>query len=219
MQMLNSSDGLAPPPAARRTADPGFTPGTAIPRSDDAIVVARSLDEPEIFAAIFDRHAPTVHRYLSRRLGTTEADDLLGEVFLRAFEGRRRFATDADSARPWLLGIATNLISHRHRSEERQYRALARAAHQVEDERFPADRVVAQVDASVAMGALSTALTSLAPGDRDVLLLLAWGDLTYGEIAAALDIPIGTVRSRLSRTRSVLRSLLPPHLLEGTSDE
>lgn len=166
----------------------------------DAAVVARSLDQPEAFGGLFERHFDEIHRYLRRRL-PAEAEDLAAEVFVAAFDGRARFRAPAGgSARPWLYGIASNLLYKRRRSEARALRALARQ---------PVDPPVAddmtetgsRVDASRQTPALAAALGRLRPHDRNTLLLFALADLSYDEIADALDIPVGTVRSRLARAR------------------
>jgi RNA polymerase sigma-70 factor (ECF subfamily) len=193
-----------PPLAAR--ADSAHDPTT--PGDRDAI--RRSLSTPEAFAEVFDRHAPTVHRYLGRRLGGPEADDLVAETFLVAFERRRSYDLTVDDARPWLLGIATNLIRRHRRSETRLYRSLRRVAAltREHDDAATTERADAGLDAARSAPAVAAALADLSSRDRDVLLLHAWGELSYPEIAEALDIPVGTVRSRLFRARRQLRGHL-----------
>jgi RNA polymerase sigma-70 factor, ECF subfamily len=174
---------------------------------DDAVVIKASLRDPDLFAAIFDRHAPYVHRYLARRLGREAADDLVGETFLIAFGKRRRYDPGRPDARPWLYGIATNLVGQHRREEIRRYR-LHNAIGPEPDEVSHAERVVAQVAAQAMGHLLGAALAELADGDRDVLLLIAWEGLSYDETASALRIPIGTVRSRLNRARKQVREVL-----------
>ncbi|RBY93696.1 RNA polymerase subunit sigma-70 [Blastococcus sp. TF02-8] len=173
----------------------------------DAELMARSLDDPEAFAPLFDRHAATVHRYLGRRVGDL-ADDLLSETFLVAFRRRASYRADHLEVRPWLLGIATNLVHGHVRTEQRRYRALAREAARPpghpDDPGDSADRL----DAEALRGPLAAALAGLERRDRDALLLLAWGQLGYEEIAAVLDVPVGTVRSRLHRARRRTRAAL-----------
>ena len=174
---------------------------------DDATVILRSRRRPEEFAALFDRHAPHIHRYLARRLGEQHADDLVGETFLTAFRRRETFQPAHRDARPWLYGIATNLIAQHRRDEIRAYR-LRQAVVPDPDADCHADRVAADVTAAALRDTLTTALADLSTGDRDVLLLITQEELTYEQVAAALEIPIGTVRSRLHRARNVLRAAL-----------
>ena len=211
------------PTALHRSAGPPPDPPRlrALPNAapTDAELMVRSVDDPEQFAALFDRHATTVHRYLGRRVGEL-ADDLLSETFLVAFRRRAAYRPDHVEVRPWLLGIATNLVHGHQRTERRRYRALAKAAARPEEhEDDPADSGD-RLTAEALRGSLSGALAALKPRDRDVLLLFAWGQLGYEEIAAVLDIPIGTVRSRLNRarrqTRAALGAVAP---FEPTSEE
>jgi RNA polymerase sigma factor (sigma-70 family) len=179
----------------------------------------RAGEQPADFARVFDRHAVTIHRYLARRLGPADADDLLGQTFLIAFEGRSRFDGTADSALPWLYGIATNLIKRKRRDEVRQYRAFSRAGTRGSDRNHDllATEVAARVDAASASRLLTGVLARLRRAERDVLLLYAWEDLSYAEIAQALDVPVGTVRSRLHRARRALRSALGSDFEENLS--
>lgn len=173
----------------------------------DADLIRASVREPEQFAPLFDRHAAAVHHYLARRIGSA-ADDLLAETFLIAFRKRSGYQPLRLEVRPWLFGIATNVLRRHLRQEERRYRALAKAARQDDPGPHFADASAERIDARAVRAELAAALASLKPGDRDALLLLAWAQLTYAEIAVTLDIPIGTVRSRLSRARRQTREML-----------
>lgn len=175
---------------------------------DDAAIIEGSLRRPERFAEIFDRHAPHIQRYLARRLGQQAADDLVAETFLVAFDKRARYDLARPNARPWLYGIATNLIGQHHRAEVREYRLRNLVARQPDLDGH-ADRVAAKVTAQAMHATLAGALTELNQGDRDVLLLIAWEGLAYEEVAQALAIPVGTVRSRLNRARRQVRAALP----------
>jgi len=175
------------------------------PDPSDGAVIGASLTEPSRFALVFDRHAPAIHRYLARRLGAQAADDLVGETFLTAFGVRARFDRDRPDARPWLYGIATNVTNRHTRAEAREFR-LRQALHPEPHDPGPADRVAAGVTARAEVVGVGDALRALSPGDRDVLLLFAWEQLGYEEIAAALAIPVGTVRSRLNRARRKVRA-------------
>jgi RNA polymerase sigma factor (sigma-70 family) len=175
----------------------------------DAELIALAFDEPELFALVFDRHFDRIHRYLERRIGREGADELAGEVFRVAFERRGRFRPMHESALPWLYGLATNLALKRWRGERRRLRALARLERTAAAGDAEVDGVTDRLVARAARGALLQALARLPAGERDALLLVAWEDLSYEEVAAALAIPVGTVRSRLNRARRRLRELLP----------
>lgn len=174
---------------------------------------------PEDFAVVFDLHARAIHRYIARRLGTAEADDLVAQTFLIAFERRDRYRESQSGVLPWLYGIATNLIRRRRRDEIRQYRAYSRSTPDAEPDGADllSAEVADRVDAETTSRALAGVLAGLRQTDRDVLLLYAWEDLSYPEIAAALKIPAGTVASRLHRARRVLRAALGSDFQENRS--
>lgn len=176
-------------------------------QAGDAVIIEQSWREPDRFAAIFDRYYSEIHGYASRRLGGGLADDVAAETFLIAFDKRASYDVSRADARPWLYGIASNLIARRRRAEERQYRALAKAGPEspVEDH---ADRVAGEVDAGARRPGLARALAKIAGGDRDVLLLVAWAELTSEEAGRALGIPAGTARSRLHRARKKIQAAL-----------
>jgi RNA polymerase sigma-70 factor (ECF subfamily) len=173
----------------------------------DGALIRRSRREPARFAELFDRHYSELHGFVSRRLGPGLADDVTSETFLIAFDRRRRFAAGSRDARPWLYGIASNLVARHRRAEVRRYRALARvgAAHAADGH---ADRVAIRLDAEALRGRLATALAEIADRDREVLLLVAWAQLSCEEAARALGIPAGTARSRLHRARTLTRAAL-----------
>jgi RNA polymerase sigma factor (sigma-70 family) len=174
---------------------------------NDGAVIVESLAEPTRFAAIFDRHYGAIYAFVARRVGAELAADLAAETFARAFAGRRRYRTEMNSsARPWLFGIALNLLRHHHRTEARKLRAYARTG--VDSVLDATPDVERRVDAEAAGPRLAAALAELRPAERDVLLLFAWADLPYADIAEALGLEVGTVRSRLSRARDRVRELL-----------
>jgi|SRR5689334_4199944 len=175
--------------------------------ADDATVIGLSRYEPEHFTVLFRRHAPHIQRYVVRRLGQDAADDIVAETFLLAFRQRDSYDQARADARPWLYGIATNLIGRHRRAEIRLYRALARTGADPVMEPFT-DRVDDQVSAGTASRRLAVGLARLPDQLRDTLLLVAWSGLSYEEAATALGVPVGTVRSRMSRARSRLRRAL-----------
>jgi RNA polymerase sigma-70 factor (ECF subfamily) len=163
----------------------------------DAEVIAASHEQRELFALIYDRHAPALYRYAARRLGADAAEDVVSETMLAAFRRRRRYDTSRSDARPWLFGILTREISQRRRVERSRYRTLGRLDRSADLEHEAADEIASAVAAQAVRAPLMAALARLATRDREVLLLAAWADLSYQEIADALHIPIGTVGSRL----------------------
>lgn len=174
----------------------------------DAELVAASFHDPPRFALLFERHARAVHRYVASRARHGDVDDVVSQTFLTAFRTRARYDRAYDDARPWLLGIATNVLRHHRRSEGRRLTRLRAVAHPPDPEIDPAESVAAAVDNSSEIDRVARALARLDDRYRDVLLLAAGSDLTYEEIARALGIPVGTVRSRLARGRHRLRELL-----------
>jgi RNA polymerase sigma factor (sigma-70 family) len=172
----------------------------------DADVIEASHRRPDVFGILYDRYAPGLYRYAYRRLGQETAEDVVADTFLAAFSRRHTFDGGYGDARPWLYGILTREIAGHFRREQARYRALARmsAEETVDDS---ADRVAATVTASANQGRLAGALRDLSAEDRDVLLLFAWAEMSYEQIARTLGIPIGTVRSRLHRVRRKLRDL------------
>jgi RNA polymerase sigma factor (sigma-70 family) len=173
----------------------------------DAEVIGRSLDQPEAFGLIYDRHAPTVLRFLGRRAGAEVAEGLLGELFRIAFERRKTFDASRPSSLPWLYGIGSNLLMKHRRGEARRLRANARMA----ADEPPARRAsTGALDARLLFPRVADAIEALPDGEREALLLFAWEDLSYQSVAEALELPIGTVRSRLNRARAQLRELLEP---------
>ena len=172
----------------------------------DAEVIGRSLDEPEAFGVIYDRHAAALLRFLGRRVGAGVGEGLVGELFRIAFEQRKTFDVSRASALPWLYGIGSNLLLKHRRGEARRLRASARmaAAHDAADKRAGA----AALDARLLFPRVADAIEALPDEERSALLLFAWEDLSYQSVAEALELPIGTVRSRLNRARAHLRELL-----------
>ena len=183
------------------------SPGTQRGQPDDAGLIAESCRAPERFGVVFDRHAAAIHGYIARRLGRDAADDLVAETFMVAFRQRGGYDPGQPSARPWLYGIATRLVSRRRRDEVRFFRAIARTG--VDPAADPvaepvADEGIRRADARTLHRQLAGALAGLAAADRDALLLVADG-LSYAEAAQALGVPDGTLSSRVARARRKLR--------------
>jgi RNA polymerase sigma factor (sigma-70 family) len=174
-------------------------------RRTDGEAIAASLREPRAFGVVFERHFGAILRYLRRRLGDQPAEEATAQTFFVAFDQRGRFDRGRADARPWLFGIATNVARHHRRGEVRELRAIAALG----PEASTADeRSETRVDAERLRGPLARCLAELPAAEADVLYLLVWAELDQPEIAAALEIPLGTVKSRLSRARRRLRAAL-----------
>lgn len=178
----------------------------------DADLIAESMRDPRAFAALFDRHWAALHSFCTSRAGAA-GEDIAAEAFRLAFDRRRRYDTRYEDARPWLYGIATNLIRSHFRSAQRRQRAEGRL--RALAGRLGAEEPLGELEGQRLGAALSGALGQLAAADRDALLLFAWAELDYTEIARALEVPVGTVRSRLHRARRRLQV----HLTERNSDD
>ena len=169
----------------------------------DGELIRTSLTTPAAFGGIFESHYRAVDVYCVRRIGG-DGHDVSAATFTEAFRVRERFDTTCSNARPWLYGIASNLLRHHRRRERNRWRAVARSEPTTATT-FDAD---ARVDAHRLGGRLAGALRATPTRDRDALLLYVWADLTYEQIAEALGIPVGTVRSRIARARGRLRAAL-----------
>jgi RNA polymerase sigma factor (sigma-70 family) len=185
---------------------------------DDREAIAASLRDPARFAVVFDRHYEQIWSYLSRRAGRAVADELASETFVRAFAARSGYDLAYSDARPWLYGIATNLLRRHARTEERRRRAYARAIER-DEVSGELDAVAARVDACAGARVVAGALSRLAATDRDTLLLFALTDLGYEGVALATGVPVGTVRSRLHRVRRHLRAALSDSSVLDPIDE
>ena len=177
---------------------------SAEPESDAELITA-SLYRPEAFGQIFDRHAEPLLRFFVRRVGPAEAGGLVGDVFRIAFERRSAYDRGHSSAGPWLYGIGSNLLRTRRRSQARGLRAAPMLL--AASERHRAEEGL--LNARLVLPKVADAIDALPEGDRVALLLFALEELGYAEIATALEIPVGTVRSRISRARRKLRELIP----------
>lgn len=170
----------------------------------DRLLLAGLPQQPELIGMLYERHAPAVFRFLSRRAGLAAAEDLLSEVFVAALTARGRVvAHGSGSALPWLYGIAGNVLRHHFRDA----RAGGAAAH---DAGMDWDAVEARLDAQARRGELRAALSALSPAERDLLLLVAWEELSPAEAARVVGISQVAARSRLHRARMRAARALQP---------
>ncbi len=185
---------------------------SSLDRPDTMLVEELRQGSSAALAALFDRHVDAVYTFCFRRTASWHlAEDATSAVFLELWRGRARIQEHEGSALPWLYGIARNVC----RNSDRSARRLARALHRLPSgvslvEADPAEDVVRRVDSEREMARVIAAVARLPAHERDVLELVAWAGLSYEATATALGIPVGTVRSRLSRARA--------HLADPTSE-
>ncbi|HWL45791.1 MAG TPA: sigma-70 family RNA polymerase sigma factor [Ilumatobacter sp.] len=173
----------------------------------DAEVIDSSLAEPLRFALIFDRYAEPIRRFAVARVGSA-ADDVTAEVFRIAFERRATFDLAVPNARPWLYGIATNVVRRERRDRARGIAALERIHHRRDPMGDPLLDVAGRLDAQSRADQLRDAVLALGEHERELLLLVAWDQLSPTEAAHALGIPAETARTRLFRARQRVRAHL-----------
>ena len=160
----------------------------------DAEVLRVAVCDHAAFDVVYRRHCREVATYVARRVGAERVEDVTAEVFVRAFRGRAAYTPVHDSALPWLVGIASRVLSEQRRRERRRLQTLERLARE-------RPRVVVDTEDTDVGADVIRALRRLPASDRDTLLLVSWGELSYAEAATALGVPIGTVRSRIARAR------------------
>ncbi len=185
--------------------EPSSCSGAIHSVSTDSEIIQRSLEQPRAFAELFDRHARSIGGYAARRVGPDAGEDILSETFLVAFARRKSFDAAWNSALPWLYGIASRLIK-KHRVREAKHIRSSRESAQREEHISHDDleTTIARLDAEKSTRELAPRIAALSVKERDTLLLYAWGDLTYEEVAVSLGVPVGTVRSRMNRIRTRL---------------
>jgi RNA polymerase sigma-70 factor (ECF subfamily) len=179
--------------------------------SDDQLWLRAKNDDSGAFETLFERYATDVYNFCFRRTASwSRAEDLVSEVFLEAWRKRKDLdlTSTATTLKPWLLGVAHNKIRNQSRTFSTAFRAIGRLTEQREEDFV--DDAVDRLDDEARMRALNRAVAQLPREEADALLLFSWGQLRYEEVGAVLGIPVGTVRSRLSRARSRLREANPP---------
>ena len=160
----------------------------------------------QVVGGWFEQHVDVIHAYVCRRAGQEIALDVTAETFRVALAQFDRYDPALGHERAWLYGIASNLLRRHWRSEQRALRSQHRSAASASVTGDPLLAVEDRLDARRDVDRVLEAVALLDPDDRDVLLLTVWEGLTSAEVAAALGIPAGTVRSRLSRIRAQLRA-------------
>jgi RNA polymerase sigma-70 factor (ECF subfamily) len=186
-------------------------------KTSDGDEIAASLDEPERFGQIAERHYSTIFQYLAKRVGRDIAQDLAAETFVVAFGARGRYDASRANALPWLFGIATNLIRRHRRSELRMLNAYVKSM-PVANSVDTVEALSTHMDHVALLARVAEAFLKLDLEQRDALHLTALEGLSYAEAADALGLPVGTVHSRVARARTILRDLSGYFGQEDTED-
>lgn len=194
-------------------------PGSAHdwPRADAELWSAAAGGDADAFGALFERHADAVYNHCFRRTADwAVAEDLTSLVFLQAWRRRRAVRMTGETVLPWLLAVANNLLRNADRMSRRQRRLLARLRPAAEPDTEPdvGEELAARLDDERTMRRIREGLDRLPAADQEVLSLVAWSGLSYADAAVVLEVPVGTVKSRLARARSRLRQMLPDDILE-----
>lgn len=164
--------------------------------------------DPDAFGELFDAYHRAVYNHAFRLTGDwSAAEDVMALTFLEAWRLRDRVDPDGGSLRPWLLGVATNTARNTNRTARRHRATLGRMPQGEALVPDFAEDSAGRLDDAVRLDAIQRALKGLRRQEREVLALCVWSGLGYAEAAEALGLPVGTVRSRLSRARAKLRKL------------
>lgn len=177
-------------------------------------------DDAGAFGDLYERHARAIQSYcLWRTADLQAAEDATATVFFEAWRKRQRLSLSTDSAAPLLLGIANNVLRRHWRSQRRYRDALERVRNVGQAPDDLEAEAIARVDAIQQLRESGKAIRALPQREREVLALLAWSDLSYGEIGEALGLPIGTVRSRIARARTRLGDAFPDPTVVARPEE
>jgi RNA polymerase sigma-70 factor (ECF subfamily) len=167
------------------------------------------------FGELFDAHAQTIYRYAARSTGDLNAaEDVVSLTFLEAWRLRGRLESGDASVLPWLFGITTNVLRNQARAKRRHQAAMSRMPPREQPHDFT-DEVIGRMADAEQVKAARAALDELSDADREVITLCVWSGLDYTAAAEALGVPVGTVRSRLSRARTKLRELTTTTMRRG----
>ena len=181
----------------------------ALSDASDGQLLAMAAGEPEAFGELFKRHSRSVYAYCARRTGNLDlAEDLTSVVFMEAFRRRRKLRLSNTSALPWLIGMANNVVRNADRSLRRYRSALARIPVSANGASSEED-AFSRLEAQEALTRSLKAISALTQGEKEVVLLVLWSELSYSDAATALDIPVGTVRSRLASARAKFKDSAP----------
>jgi len=192
--------------------------------ASDAALWLEAVAGTEIaFAALFDRHRARIFRKAySRVRNVHDAEDLVAMVFLEAWRSRGKVRIVDGSLLPWLLSVTTYLTLNSDRAARRYRRLLSKLP--VAPPADPVPEVEDRLDLREKADSLTRALRRLSTVERTVVDLCLVEELSMAAVAGVLDVPIGTVKSRLHSARRKLRTYLgepdiPVHTADGMTTE
>lgn len=187
-----------------KVTEPDRDSGVPAVAGGDGLARALRSGDQTAMAELYDAHGERIYNYCYRRTASwSDAEDLTSEVFLTAWRTRERAAQPDEALLPWLYAIATNVVRNHQRGARRGERAVGRLVPM--PDAAPADQVVERLDGDARVRAALGRLAQFPQAHQDVFWLITWEGLDYQQVAQALDCPVGTVRSRLSRVRQALR--------------
>ncbi|WP_349865482.1 RNA polymerase sigma factor [Leifsonia sp. WHRI 6310E] len=188
-------------------------------REDAALWLEATTGTDRSFAVLFDRYRARVFRKAYAQLKSThDAEDVVAMVFLEAWKNRARVRIVDGSMLPWLLSI-TSYVLLNHTRSSRRWRRLIASLPEPEEHADHADIVLDRLDQSAQLRAVYEAISALASQERTIIDLCVIEELPVATVAAVLDIPVGTVKSKLHRARAKIRRRIPSHLMPGARSE
>lgn len=174
----------------------------------DASVITRSRTHPAAFAELFDKYATRIARYAAAKVRACDVQDVVSDTFCIAFDKRDTFDTTYRSALPWLFGIAHNVVRNHTRRAHRAVPVGTDTLSALDTAQDPTDDTITRLDAKRDIHTIRAALRTLPDTDAEPLILYAVANLSYSQIADTLDLPKGTVKSRINRARKTLETAL-----------
>ncbi|MFB9747192.1 RNA polymerase sigma factor [Leifsonia shinshuensis] len=160
------------------------------------------------FGVVYDRHVHRVFGLCRRAADSVDAaDDLTALVFLEAWRNRSRVRIVNGSIIGWLL-VTAGYVARNHARAERRYRRYLTAVPTAEHVPDPSDEVLHRLDVEARTQRVQRAITRLSARDQEVLTLCVLEELPLADVSGVLRVPLGTVKSRLSRAKARLAQLL-----------
>jgi RNA polymerase sigma factor (sigma-70 family) len=175
--------------------------------TDDTLWARCQSGSADAMAELYRRHVRAIYSFAFHATGDwSRAEDVSSIVFTQAWRHRTR-SIDPGMVRAWLHGVAANVLRNEQRSS-RRWLALAHRAQaaQPAGDFMDEEALAARLDDQGRARALLAVIRDFPEGERMAIAMVWWGGLTYEEAAAALEVPVGTVRSRLARARERLRT-------------